>query len=658
MAIYDGFFDAVLDEASGEYDRAYDSGDFTGYFGQITGSGVCIYGNPDSLKVRSGGENSAIVGPGYLFIQGYWLKNDADYTVPISGTGAIAIAAHLNLGQRTVEILTVPKANPEIYPDMLVLAYADTAAGTVEDTRYRTDICGVIDAVGSLSGKVEYALNYIDTQIDTKLAQTEAAILEQSALLDAQITQMQAQVDAIVPPPIGSIKFSASQNVGAEWLHCDGSFISETDYPELVAVLGKLTPGVEDFYEAYQGAVGSGLTNGVLYNGTLWTYSVTDRKLYGYSEASKQLKSISVTGAEKLTPGISLENIVCLSIAGGYIFLARSSHTKSEFLLYESAFTGSESSLSLTTLDVRSKVNQSLTLWVSTAYSIPEVCETSYDGGSLILCVCVIHRNTTTDAIQFLVWKPGAFSDAVALLKDTDSFTSGNHLNATNLIYRSSKKNRGELLTFDISGSSSSSLGGYRLVSYPNGIYDSLRYTGNVPIGNAESDPLKTFPVAGNGYFIYRCFIDDQHLILRAGKYNPILPPGFEKDGRITAVPVLPRMASVFFDSICYAESQDLWMVFVGTGIAFAKNPLDANSWGYLDTQETLGVITRCGCLEFDEENQLLYISGQDTTNHGKLGILKFPDLYDYANDGAWLPSIASDGVPAYIKAKEPEAAS
>ena len=26
--------------------------------------------------------------------------------------------------------------------------------------------------------------------------------------------------------------------------------------------------------------------------------------------------------------------------------------------------------------------------------------------------------------------------------------------------------------------------------------------------------------------------------------------------------------------------------------------------------------------------------------------------LYDYANDGAWLPMIAADGVPAYIKAK------
>ena len=32
---------------------------------------------------------------------------------------------------------------------------------------------------------------------------------------------------------------------------------------------------------------------------------------------------------------------------------------------------------------------------------------------------------------------------------------------------------------------------------------------------------------------------------------------------------------------------------------------------------------------------------------------MKLPELYNYANDGAWLPMIASDGIPAYIKAKE-----
>ena len=75
MALYDGFFDAVLDEETGQYDREYDSAGFTEYFGEIIGSGVCVYQNPGSFKVRV--ENgAAVIAPGYLFIQGYWLRND------------------------------------------------------------------------------------------------------------------------------------------------------------------------------------------------------------------------------------------------------------------------------------------------------------------------------------------------------------------------------------------------------------------------------------------------------------------------------------------------------------------------------------------------------------------------------------------------------
>lgn len=84
MALYDGFFDAVWDEQTETYDRTYDSGDFTAYFGAFVGSGVCVYQNPDSMKV-SFRQGKAVVAPGYLFIQGYWLKNDAEYGLPLGG---------------------------------------------------------------------------------------------------------------------------------------------------------------------------------------------------------------------------------------------------------------------------------------------------------------------------------------------------------------------------------------------------------------------------------------------------------------------------------------------------------------------------------------------------------------------------------------------
>ena len=56
MALYDGFFDGVEDgvheDGTTKYDREYESADFTNYFGQIVGSGVCIHDNPDSFKAE------------------------------------------------------------------------------------------------------------------------------------------------------------------------------------------------------------------------------------------------------------------------------------------------------------------------------------------------------------------------------------------------------------------------------------------------------------------------------------------------------------------------------------------------------------------------------------------------------------------------------
>ena len=71
MALYDGFFDAVADEGTGEYDRAYGPGDFTGYFENIIGSGVCVHNNPDSFKAEYE-DGTLYLRPGYLFIRGYW----------------------------------------------------------------------------------------------------------------------------------------------------------------------------------------------------------------------------------------------------------------------------------------------------------------------------------------------------------------------------------------------------------------------------------------------------------------------------------------------------------------------------------------------------------------------------------------------------------
>lgn len=186
----------------------------------------------------------------------------------------------------------------QAYPDALVLAIVSPAAA--EDTRHNTDICGVIDTAGELSGKVEWAVNYIDTEIESKLAQVEQDINNQAKKLDAKIAEVQAVADSIVPPPIGSIKFSASQNVGPEWLKCDGSFVSETQYPELVAALGKLTPSGDKFQLISSGEIGPQISNGVIYGGKMWVYSYSTRNLYGVDlEGTEAVKEIAVTSEDE-----------------------------------------------------------------------------------------------------------------------------------------------------------------------------------------------------------------------------------------------------------------------------------------------------------------------------------------------------------------------
>lgn len=193
---------------------------------------------------------------------------------------------------------TVSGPSPPCLKGSLVLAIVSPAAA--EDTRHNTDICGVIDTAGELSKKVEWAVNYIDTEIESKLDQVEQDINAQAAKLDAKIAEVQAVADSIVPPPIGSIKFSASQDVGEEWLRCDGSFINETQYPELVAALGKLIPSGDKFQLISSGEVGPQITNGVVYGGRLWVYSYSTKKLYGVDlEGTAAVKEIALTSEDE-----------------------------------------------------------------------------------------------------------------------------------------------------------------------------------------------------------------------------------------------------------------------------------------------------------------------------------------------------------------------
>ena len=416
MAVYDGFFDAVVDEETGEFDRSYSSGDFTDYFAHIIGSGVCIHNNQDSFKVRF--ENgAAVVSPGYLFIEGYWLKNDEDYTISATGDATLAIVAHLNLGGRMIELEAWSVA--QAYPDSLVLALVNPAAGTAEDTRHNTDICGTIDTAGELTKKVEWALNYIDNEIEDKLAAAEADIAEQSKRLDSKIAEVQAQVDKIAPPPIGSIKFSASEDVGPGWLPCNGDFISESQYPELVSALGKLTPSGDKFKLISDGEIGTQISNGVLYNGRMWVYSYSTQKLYGVDVAGNEpIKEITITSENEHINDFVLpttNNPICLSVVphligtGAKLFLTQlllgrpygdDYEWMKGALIFQADFSGEESSISL------SPPFQSVASYVNDTYvtkkCIPYVVSNIKDGKELYHCAVSFYTTVPSGTYHYI----------------------------------------------------------------------------------------------------------------------------------------------------------------------------------------------------------------------------------------------------------------
>lgn len=690
MALYDGFFDATLNEETYQYDREYNSGDFTEYFASSIGSGVCIYNNVSSMKVSWDG-TAAVVAPGYLFIEGYWLKNDGYYSVPLSEAGTHAILAYLNTGARRIEIISQLKADPEEYPSALCLAYVTidgAGGGTVEDTRYNTDICGVIDSAGDLSSKVEYAINYIDNEVEGKLAEAEAAIEAQAVLLDEKIAEVNAQVEKLEPPAIGTVKFSATSAIEEGWLRCDGSFISETDYPELVAALGKKYPSGDKFVLLSDGEIGQKISNMVLYDGRLWVYSYTDKTLYGVSIDGGDTKAIPVTSESIyfdtfLSP--TPDQPIVLSIVphkvgtGARLFLAQvlkngnievntpdaTTNFEEYFLLFSSPFSGGEDAISLE-LPVMSIPGYLRTISSGNKYyiaawrknNVPFVSSELVDGKEHYFCLI---GYTTYDASDT---SDGAMAKLEWTEESTEAFELYSRMlqkpyylneiddSSTPTYFRTFQKtgfspnNRGENVLVETyqkpitGGSNTPSY--YETFSAPVGLF-SAQHSTSVDTTNIRTTALP-LAVAGTPAIVF----DIQTTGFAVARLDEA---GYSYVSHGIS---LPSGARVFYDGGCYLNGKDIYLIFLGTGILFSRE-LIAGDVGYLDTTSVLGTITQYGHILHSQDENTLFLVGQDTSNKVKVAKMVLNTLFDYASDGAWLPLIASDGVPAYIKAFEPE---
>lgn len=641
MAIRTGFFDAAVDEATGVYDRTYDSQDFVEYFENMIGSGVCVYQNGDSMRVTlSPAGDQAIVAAGYLFIKGYWLKNDEAYPVELVAlaNGIYAVCARLNLSRRAIELVCVPKATPETYADALVLGYVTiTAPGvaTVEDTRSNAAICGLIDAAGSLCEKVEYALRYIDTEIEGRLEQIERDMRVQEAAIDSKIEQAAQLVGKMAPPPIGSIKYSAAAAAEQGWIPCDGSFINETDYPELVAALGKNTPNVDEFQKISTDAIPHGVSNVLLHEGFLWVYSVISKVLYKIDPTLESVTEIPVTTPEnRLEESSNLQ--ICLSIVDSFIFLTQKAVSFSNIVIYQGDF--SVSSASIVMVD-KSSLNV-IVPGIKDNTSLPYV----YKAGNSFYMVagrCVAYENVL---VYIYYWKN---SDATVqqyspliMKKSSEQESFG-----ISPVHAFNAKNKGAFVyvskwdTYETS-----------VQSYPGG---ALSAELNMSTDEKLLSFGKCMAVHANGQVLNKVTIEQGNKI--GVMFFSINPPEPYNGTRAYMISYpLPSMAQVFADSLDFVETHLLWMCFVGTGILFSRNPKDKTQWGYLDTAEVMGVIAKMGGIRYDNDKQLLYVYGLSSQNRFVLYKLKLKSWFDYANNGTFVPMIAADGVPAYIKAKEP----
>lgn len=658
MALYDGFFDAVLDEDTYQYDREYDSGSFTEYYANLIGSGVCIHNNTDSMLVTWDG-TAAVMAPGYLFIDGHWLKNTANYSVPVSGEGTYAILATLNMGTRRIEVETQPKADPEEYPDSLCLAYVtiDSAgAATVEDTRYNTEICGVIDTAGALSGKIEYVINYIDNEINAKLEQAEADIAAQAAVLDAKVAEVSAMVEKLAPPPIGTVKFSASSEIEDGWLRCDGSFISETDYPELVAALGKKYPSEDKFIVLSEGEIGTNITNMVEYNGWAWVYSYSDTALYGVDlsgvETTKKIpiSSESEYFYEFVAP--SSANPLCLSIVphkvgdGARMFLAQVkedgdylSPTYNEIRtmipIFGVEFTGEETQLEMV-CDVETIEKQNSDLWIN-KHALPYVIS-SVESGAETYKTVTGYINANYPYVAGLSWIVG---DTATDFSSSASAIVGYKTGAFGYQRFGFNKNcKDEAVWIYHPASPSSPYLGASTYSIKSILNETFTYSSDSTVARPII-PTSILPLVLAG---------DNEVVAMPSLDTFVSYSRLSTSATSFAMPSLPSAARLFWDAGAYLYGKAIYMVFVGTGILFFRSPSESDV-GYLDTTSVLGTITQFGCIRYSVDEGTLYIIGQDTTNKVKLAKIVLNTLYDYANDGAWLPLIASDGVPAYIKA-------
>nr|WP_326209046.1 hypothetical protein [uncultured Oscillibacter sp.] len=469
-----------------------------------------------------------------------------------------------------------------------------------------------------------------------------------------------------LPPPVGTIKYSAV-DPGEEWVKCDGSFVGEDDYPELLPLLNHKEPTATDLLTAYTADKAGAITNTCVFNGSIWAYLV-DAALLICVPPSGTAKTIPVTGAETL----SSASPVYLSICGGSLYLTQIGGIQTKILMFELvSFTGAETEITMTavTTYVSNKITQS-----ANQYTIPYVVDV---GGTKMMALLL-----TDSYFYYITWKAGQYVTSATMVQGYCNAYSGsmtkNYTPKLAAKFGFSVKNQNEALY------ASRFLGIYLYSNnYGYKFWFSIASVSQALYGTPETDPYSsynnytsmetaieqdergrylkkfvaedytpqmiTLPAGANNEYLYNVDLVDRKVTLMHGRYNGgTLPEWRELNIK------LPSRAVLFTDSVCYVAEQSMWFIFVGTGLLFGSK-LATSGWGYIDTMGLLGLVAKCGCITYLPGENALYISGLNTAGVPVVCKLLFDGAMDFTGEGAWLPVMVKDGIPAYIKAKTTE---
>ena len=158
MAETSGFFEAVQDPETGEYDLVYFASQFASYFSLFIGNGV--FGSPtNQLKVNADVGLRVKVSPGWAFINGYWYHNNNDLIIPVpSNTTSEArvdsVRLRWNNSQRNISIVyvvgNVENIRDGVFYDLKLAEVIVPAASTrildsnISDMRTNENVCGLV----------------------------------------------------------------------------------------------------------------------------------------------------------------------------------------------------------------------------------------------------------------------------------------------------------------------------------------------------------------------------------------------------------------------------------------------------------------------------------------------------------------------------------